>query len=163
MIKVSELYELVQVSHHGARESWMDFTLSGHGEIPSTEIWYPKNVTLVWLKTHFIGFITMPYCFKHSNTCLTWLIWSCIVQLTKSMSSMEMQMNRKSCKIWSINLWNVWYAFHKLNRACTKSNNPNGATIAVFGMFFWLHRYLVLWFEQLLCHVLYALGTYQVS
>lgn len=71
-------------------------------------------------------------------------------------------MNRKSCKIWSINLWNVWAAFHKPNSACTKSDNPNSATIAIFGMCSGSTGVMVL-ATVMLCHVPYVLGTYQVS
>ena len=98
-------------------------------------------MTIVCPKMHFSRLITTPFCWKRSNTCLTWLMCSCSFWLGINTLSMYAKTNGKSCNTWSIKirccriyLWNVWTAFRKPNRTRGNSNKPKGVVINVLGI-----------------------------
>ena len=72
----------------GGNHSWILVTASGSGLIPSADTIRPRYLVSVRMKSYFSARILKPASLRHSNTSLILIMWSSIVSVAITMSSM---------------------------------------------------------------------------
>ena len=81
-------FAVLPCSGRGGNHSWILTTASGSGLIPSADTTRPRYIVSVRMKSHFSARILKPASLRHSNTSLILAMWSSIVSVAITMSSM---------------------------------------------------------------------------